>query len=319
MIANISRLEGFHACRQKEHNVNTLKLIPLLEAEPLVTGWATHLGFATLLAKKDVNLALVEGEKVYRDRIATQVLLPEEKELFERRILFVKAAIQAYHKVLPSEGYEILMPEVTFRVAIPNSEHHCWYCHNLLTPNAPYEDCPHNRVAPCWQPYYFKGRTDAVVRWDGMIWLLEHKTSSDNKGTFWDQWYLDWQCTGYLYGIWKATGIRPQGFILNKINKPNKRQDPTQVSIQREPFLRSDEDLQRFEKEFLLRAQDYEESMRLGRIWLNPDNCVSWSRRCDFHKKCMDHQSFDSLAYRAKPMDYVEEEYYTLLNLDKED
>jgi hypothetical protein len=77
MIANISRLEGFHACRQKEHNVNTLKLIPLLEAEPLVTGWATHLGFATLLAKKDVNLALVEGEKVYRDRIATQVLLPE--------------------------------------------------------------------------------------------------------------------------------------------------------------------------------------------------------------------------------------------------
>lgn len=319
MIINTSRAKGFQTCREKERLTNEVGLVSLQEAEPLLTGAATHLGFANLLSGKDVGTAQREAEALLRERMAQQVLLPEEVELYNKRILFVKAATREYHKKLPSEGYQVLMPEVNFCVALRSTEHHCWYCHKLLYPEAPFESCGYQNDAPdidyCQQPHFFKGRTDAVVKWEGMIWLLEHKTSSDNKDIFWKKWFLDTQVTGYIYGIWKSTGIRPAGVILNKIYKPNKRQDPENVTIEREAYLRSDSDLERFERQISQQASDYENAMRLGETYLNTDSCILWNRTCDFHKVCLDHGRFDPSAFRKKPMDYVEEEYYKLLNL----
>ncbi len=328
MICNISRLRGmFNDCRVKEYNLNTLGLWPLKEAEPLVTGAATHLGFAEILANKSSVEAEKNAQEYLRAKIKGEILLDEERELYSKRELFVRAAVRRYKEKLPAEGYQVLMPEVTFRVAMPGTEHHCYYIHQLFCKTDPlFADFVKDRYNPltndgclnqaCYQPIYFKGRTDAVVRWSGMVWLLEHKTSSDNKEElYWKKWPLDFQTTGYIYGIWKATGVRPAGVILNKIYKPNKRQNPEDVKIDREPFLKSDDDLARFEKEFILQAQEYENIVATQRVFMNSDSCVKWSRVCMYHKRCIDHGVSSVVDFKKKPMDYVEEEYYKLLQI----
>ncbi len=311
MIINISRSKGWQRCRRYEYNLNELKLLPLQEADNLMTGDAVHQGIATLLATRDTQKAVGLAETVYRDRLKDQMLLPEEQAIVENQITYARAAVAAYAKQLPGEGFEVLMPEVSFAVKLPNTEHHCWFCHRLLYPKTGYEMC---RSAECDQPHILRGRSDALVKWQGMLWLLEHKTSAINTTNYWSGWMLDVQLTGYIYGIWKATGLKPAGAILNMISKPRKNaKNFEDVTFQREPFLRSDEDLQRFEDEIIRIADDYETGMRDGDIYMNTQSCFNWNRECYFHSMCVNHNQYSPEQFRIRPMDYVEEEYYKLL------
>lgn len=318
MVCNISRIKGLAQCRQKEYNREIRRLAPLREAEPLMTGGSYHEGIAHFFATNKKDEAVAKAEGYYRERLATQQFLEAEIPALEREIFIAKTAVAKYADYYPKEDFQVLMPEVSFLIPMPNSLHHCWYAHKILYPNIPYEECDGN--AKCWIHHYFRGRADALLSWRSMIWILEQKTSGLQTENWWRQWLLDVQLSGYTYGTWKATGIKPSGVLLNKIRKPKKNesldswiQDPNIFT--REPFLRSNDDLARFEKEFTLQCQEYEDTMRLQKIWLNTDACFDWNRSCYYHKNCIDHQEVHEGQFIERPNDYVEDAYYELLNI----
>ena len=327
MICNISRVKGLNECRQKEYNREVKRLMPTRDAEPLMTGEAYHAGTAHLFATGNVEDTVRLTEETYRKRLEGQTILQAEMPLIEREILIAKTAVRKYAIHYPKEDFQVIMPEIAFCIPLPNTLHHCHYFHKLAHPDIPFEDCPNHYVPilpdtkpnGCLQPHYFKGRVDALLSWKGMIWIFEQKTSGLQTDNWWRQWLLDIQLSGYTYGVEKATGIRPQGVLLNKIRKPKKNEDIhkwEQSNIfEREPFLRSNADLKRFETQFIKQCNAYEDAMFNDNIWMNTAACMNWNRTCYFHESCTSHGDSGLSAFKTRPDDYVEDEYYTILGI----
>jgi len=322
MILNISRVKEFNQCRQKMkyHQVDGLEENSI--AIPLMTGGAFHEGAAEFLAHRDVRLATQTAETKYRERLVGQMILPEERAQIEQQIELSKRMVDVFASHFDDHEMVVISPEVEFCVPMKGTEHHCYWFHKLLHPDKPnqpgYTTFTGGCEDPlCIQPHYFRGKTDAVISWKGKIWLLEHKTTAMTGNIFYDKFMLDFQTTGYLYGIGKALGTRPHGFLLNVLKKPNKNaKDQLSVSFEREPYLRSDEDISRFESQFILQAQEYERAVTDNIIWMNPDSCTSWNRRCYFWDTCKNFGRIIPEQFRQKALDYVDLEYYRILNLE---
>jgi hypothetical protein len=326
MILNISRVKEFNQCRQKMkyHHVDELEENSI--AIPLMTGGAFHEGAAKYLATKDVKSAVQESETSYRKKLEGQMILPEERRSIEQQVELAKRMVDVFATHFNDTEMVVISPEVEFCIPLPNTEHHCYFFHKLLHPDIPFHECKMRsktfnseprQVGHCWQPHYFRGKTDAVISWKGKIWLLEHKTTAMTGNIFYDKFMLDFQTTGYLYGIGKALGTRPHGFLLNVLKKPNKNaKDQLSVSFEREPYLRSDEDISRFESQFILQAQEYERAVTDNIIWMNPDSCTSWNRRCYFWDVCKNFGRVIPEQFKPKAADYVDLEYYKILSIE---
>lgn len=318
MIANWSRLSQFQECRRKSYNHDILRLASWREADALVVGGGVHVGIATLFSTKNLQRALEAAEHDIRSRLEGQLVLPEERPSIELQIEWTKRAVTEFADQYNEHDVQVLWPEVEFCVPMPNSTHHCWFVHRILHPHDPYATCADEA---CVHPHYFKGKTDAVVQWATKVWLFEHKTNSMMPDLFFKKFLLDAQPTGYIYGIWKTLGVKPEGFILNVIQKPNKRsKDQLQVGFAREPYFRSDEDLARFEREFVVLATDYENAMRLESegvpaCYMNTKACTNYSRQCYYMDFCQRHFVAAPDEFTTRPEDYVEAEYRKILNL----
>lgn len=335
MIANNSRIKSFRACRTKTYAREELRLAPRREDSNLLIGGGFHAGMAMINAKGgDIDQCVKAAEDEFTKRSDWDNLLKEERDLYQKDLTLIKGMVRAYGSHYLTENFAVLHPEVAFRVPLPNSTHHCWYVHRLIYPN----DLWHARLdfeginkdesqhfcddPRCYIPHYLVGTTDAVIHWSKAIWLQEHKTTAYDLNNsdgpqaqnYIKNWYLDDQATTYIYGIWKATGVRPHGVLLNAIIKPRKNAVTPKFSFFREAFIRSDADLARFEVETVRQLNEFETSMRTGNIYMNPQSCFNYFRTCEYWKSCTSHE-FDPSAYAVRKMDYVNLAYYKLLNL----
>jgi len=320
VIINISRSQFFQQCRRKQWFYDQ-GLVQLGVAEPLITGSAYHAGAAVLTAKKDREGAIKAAEGHYRTELAkVKLILPEEQVLHERNIELVKRMLNAQADQYVKDTWTVLKPEVEFLVPLPNTQHHCWFIHKFLFEAG---EIPNNldicTNPKCIQPHFLKGKTDAVLSWNSMIWIMERKTSGMKQNIFWDQWYLSHQLTAYVYGVRKSTNLPVNGVILEKMPKPAKNQDPFSFnySPEREPYLRSESDLQQFEAEISNIASDYERAAVVGKgaFYRNPQSCIDYNRRCDYWDCCKRGGEPNPGEFRQRDKDYVEKAYYTLLEL----
>jgi hypothetical protein len=320
LIINVSRSQFFQQCRRKQWFYDQ-GLVQLGVAEPLITGSAYHAGAAILTAKKDRDGALAAAETYYRTELAkVKMVLPEEQVLHERNIELVKRMLGAQANQYTKDDWTILKPEVEFLVPLPNTEHHCHFVHKLLHGDAPQGVVCEDGQTRCRQPHYLKGKTDAVLSWQSMIWIMERKTSGMKQNIFWDQWYLSHQLSAYVYGVRKATNLPVNGVILEKMPKPAKNQDPFSFdySPEREPYLRSEDDLLQFEREISFIATDYERAATIGKeaFYRNPQSCIDYNRRCDYWDCCKRGGVPADGEFRQRDQDYVEKAYYELLGLE---
>jgi hypothetical protein len=324
MILNGSRAGLFQQCRQKLWNWDELKLQSYREADPLMIGNAFHVGMAKYYTSKNTEASVALAEEAFRKHLEGQTLLAEELPLMENHITLVKRSIEAYARNWKSEPIQVLMPEVRFRVPLPNSEHHCFFVHRLLHgPDEVANDACQDPL--CRQSHFFAGRTDAVVEWNGQIWLLEHKTTAKTGNLFFDRFLLDTQPTGYLYGIWKSTTVRPSGFILNVAKKPYANAaDPFAITFEREPYTRTEDNLLQFEREVTIIASEFERAIANKLIFKNTHACVDYNRRCYYFDRCVrgdgiDRVDSDDHEFRPRPDDYVNEMYLEMLGLEKKE
>jgi hypothetical protein len=329
MILNISRGKSFQSCRTFAFNWDELRLYPWREADPLIIGEGYHFGSEIISNSADIHTAVKNTELRMRERYSKSLILPEEQADIERNIEWAKHAVAQWGVNYDKADFKILWPEVTGRIPIPGTEHHCWFCHRLLFPDVPYTECPlsDHPASKCWQPHYFIFKTDGVIEMHHNIWLLEQKTtSSTDRSNFWTKFQLDTQVRGYAYGIWKATGVMINGVLINAIIKHNKQitvngrkkyqLDPTNVGFEREPILLTKADLLDFEREFVQIANDYELAFRTGNIYKNTQSCFNYNRKCMYFDQC---KRGDGVVhpeeFKVREQDYAEKAYYDLLGI----
>ncbi len=328
MIINISRGKQFEECSEKAKFWNEDRLKAHREDSNLLIGGGFHKGVAVLNTKKPLDTAVDAAEAEYRLRMGdTKSWLKEELALADKDIQLIRSMTRVYGEYYVNESYEMIAPEVTFRVPFPNTEHHCWYFHKFLHNLGLLDEADMQKPDKCgdprcFQPHWFTGTTDAIIQWNKVIWLMEHKTTaydlyndSPQSRNYIDNWWLDEQPTGYIYGIWKAIGVQPQGVLLNVVIKPRKNAVTPVFKFYREGFLRSTDDLLRFEKQWSQLATDYELKMRTGTTKINPKSCFAYNRRCYYHKACISH-SVNPADFIQRPPDYVELTYYKILGLE---
>lgn len=319
MIINISRGNTFQECRQKAMYWSKHRIQGFKTADPLLLGGAYHKGLATFFATNDMANAVFSAEGQYRADYEKQAefILPEERPLIERHVVWLQNSLVEFAKHYKAGDIQVIQPEVEFTVPLPGTEHHCKFVHQILYPGQSGLGCEDPR---CYHPHYFRGKTDAVVEWNGKMWLFEHKTEARTGDTYFIRFLLDSQPTGYLYGIHKSTGLRPAGFILNIIKKPNTafKGDPLSVvGFEREVYIRTDADLTRFAHDLSAIADDFEEAFFNDRkVYMNTKACTNWGRKCEYHDICLSHGDYNPDMYQHRPeWDYVELEYYKILGL----
>ena len=59
------------------------------------------------------------------------------------------------------------------------------------------------------------GRMDLLVEWDDVLWVMEHKTTSKIGASYFKQFALDKQITGYIVGAETYTGRKVMGCMVN--------------------------------------------------------------------------------------------------------
>jgi len=357
MILNVSRAKMFHLCERKAFNWSHRRA-EFGRSMNLVDGGAFHHGVAVGRASKDWARAAREAEELFQEDVKKSTIPEEQLYLIEEHKELVLAMLKCFAEQYEHENYQILQPECQFDVALPGSEHNCIFLHHdemtrehpdtsgfekwqPPTPEAILEHrvkSPHLKpdpTCPCWQPHRIVGKTDALVLWNQNLWLDEYKTTSIDGQQFWDQWAMDMQISVYLYGTWKALGIRPRGTLMNAIFKPseaqvanwnNKRKHgPSKgakdyIRYSREAFLRTEEDLERAAQWMLQTAMDWEEQVCSGSermqkrvpFFVEPSShsCLSYNRKCEYWSACLSHEAegeFDSMSTR--PNDYVDDKY----------
>lgn len=365
MVINISRLKTYSLCRRKAFNSYHRDLTDPKRSMNLVDGSAFHAGVASGLATKDWSKALEAARANFEDEKKDIPLIPGTEWQQEDHWDMIVKMVECYRDAFEGQGIQVIQPECEFDVELPDSKHHCIWLHHLTPgpdksspwfhavehwgPPSP-EDILAGRVMSphqledgddldtkclCYGPHRFVGKTDAVVVWNGMIWLLEHKTTAILGEQFWAQWRLDIQPTGYIYGIQRSLGLKVGGFVLNAIWKPSeaqvsawnkKRKNGADQAIkdyikyEREPFLRSAEDLQRFERELIHSANEWERSIISGTFphdGFANKGCQQYNRVCEYHSMCACHDApneMEALAQRER--DYVDLKTLKLAGLE---
>lgn len=64
-------------------------------------------------------------------------------------------------------------------------------------------------------PVYLTGKIDLVVKQDGGLWIVDHKTTSMGGSTVFDEFYISTQFKGYAYAVQNLLGLPIRGVIIN--------------------------------------------------------------------------------------------------------
>lgn len=72
-------------------------------------------------------------------------------------------------------------------------------------------------LVPDHVPIIYAGKIDLPTLWDGHLFVLDHKTTSQLGSLHFDELRVSPQQIGYCWALWKTTGQRPIGFCVNSI------------------------------------------------------------------------------------------------------
>jgi hypothetical protein len=124
------------------------------------------------------------------------------------------------------------------------------------------------------------GKIDAIVKWNGDVYVFERKTTSALGKTFFEQFELNYQIDIYSLACHELVGECAGAIVdVARVLKGKTSYD----DFMRVPISRTSEDLY-FAKKNLI---EIIEDMRNGPIYQNKCECMKWFRKCAYHDLCM--------------------------------
>lgn len=129
------------------------------------------------------------------------------------------------------------------------------------------------------------GKEDAVVEWNGEIYVFERKTTSRLGITFFKKFTLDYQIDIYCFACRELVG-ECAGAIIDAIRvcKPKAKME---VDLVRDVVGRTNMDLDEAQKEIILIVQDIRNTTN---FYKNKQACFTWGG-CEFLPICESHEN----------------------------
>ena len=145
----------------------------------------------------------------------------------------------------------------------------------------------------------YAGRLDALVDWNGGLFVLEHKTTSRLDGNFFKQFKPNMQVDGYTYGASVYTGKKCLGTVINALEtwKDVKRvTDKTkrpEDHFARDPNSRTEAEIADFVKQVPLIVHDALNCEQAGgslgkdAFYQNKHMCRNFNFDCPYRDLCL--------------------------------
>jgi hypothetical protein len=283
---NQSRVQTFLRCHRKYGWQYVEQLVPDRPTYHLSTGTAVHAALAAVKAGKatpeeSVQIAL----ETFKDLLPKRKL-PGDDEIIAENEEIIQAMVPAYfeHYKHDPEPWKPIGIEVAGRVEVGEGT-----------------------------GVFLVFRTDALVIWRKMLWLVDHKTAKKLDPRDLMKYEMDIQPTAYAYGITKlfaqqGRNMRVSGVIINVLVKTKVPQ------FAREQYTRTDDELAEFEREFVEIARDMKTRhlrVQAGENWKdvfykNTNECFSYGT-CWFRDLCMHDTPTRRLSFRSREADYVDD------------
>lgn len=258
MDINRSRAMQFMECNRKYHYSYNLGLDLKKQKIPLLVGTAVHKFLETWYNTQDrsTDERLKESKAILVDAINQHVDKgnPLEVEMMSGVLQDTTELCTQYVQTYGTkDNVTVIEPEVFGRAPLLNNH---------------------------WLIFL----TDAVIRYNGSLWLMENKTTSRMGPGFIESFSLDHQPICYVYGARKITGLPIKGVLLNVMRKKSKY---TSIAFQRETILITAHQIGNTVKTLSRIASDIESRDPTSDYdWpQNTNACSNWGR-CQFWDIC---------------------------------
>ncbi len=310
MIISVTERGTFKRCRQM-WDYSSFNRQHLTAKTP-----PTALSFGTLIHKTHEEWLLHPDEEVndivikasvpalrdlktqYKQMVGVEADEREFKSFYEQTELALNMTNnykQMWGSSLP-EGYRLLQPEQTLVVEIPNTKHctkeGCW--------EREWQGC--ELVGHPIESHYLELTLDGLIAdADGRLWVLERKTFANHPRS--EDLYWNDQFIGYLWGLSQAfPDVEIAGVFYDGMWKRDGSKHSLPELFHRELIVRSQEELETWERELTLEALDMAEARIYRTIPTHP--ALAGCRDCQFVKLCQ-------AEMRGEDSEYIKETYYT--------
>lgn len=134
----------------------------------------------------------------------------------------------------------------------------------------------------------YTGRVDLLVEWDG-VYVIDHKTSLIMGTGFFEEQAVSPQHKGYVWAVYKAYGIMPQGYCVNAICTREMSKSRPKVDdkdfIRAKTFVTKDL-LEEWEYNLKQLITEYLWKYIRGYLPMEQKWCVHKYGRCQFYEVC---------------------------------
>ena len=133
---------------------------------------------------------------------------------------------------------------------------------------------------------HYVGRIDLVLEEAGNLWVVDRKTTSRGGSEFEEAFRLSLQTRGYAWVLWKITGRRPMGCILDAavVRKPTKTGKGTELD--RKNYFYTEESLIEFEGCMQAHVADFIGCLVRGYFPQSAQSFKSPCAGCDYADNC---------------------------------
>lgn len=192
-----SRRNSFGACHRKHYFEYEQCLRPISEAENLRFGTLVHLGLEAWF------LHLHHGaERALREALAAITANAAKESADAYAIATAVAMMEGYSARWSDEDIVVLAVEQQFEIPLMNPD-----------------------TGGQSRTFRLAGKIDAIVRVNGEVRILEHKTTSEDispDARYWTKLAIDGQVSGYYMGA-QSLGYDVGGCLYDVLRKPSMR------------------------------------------------------------------------------------------------
>jgi hypothetical protein len=217
---------------------------------------------------------------------AIQINWPENQPADDFRTLArAQELMIRYIKEYPSETFKILQVEVPFKFELGRCILWCKECNYLNPPCGP-GGLPRETCQSCGKPLeqieyggIFDLLTAYVAGTSSVVYVGEHKTTSQLGAMYFHQYYLSNQVTGYVWGAGQVSGKVVGGALINALCLTT----GGNMKFAREMVHRNPSDIERWKNDVADTCNAIATSQRTG-IWrMHTNNCMGKYGQCEFH------------------------------------
>jgi len=258
-------MSTFLTCRRKYKFAHIEGIVPKVTATPLTFGGAIHKALDEWYKSKNPDKAI----EIFKGEYT------ENKELDSKRTHAMgEWMINNYHARYVNQPCTTIATEQAFTLPLENGN-------NLI------------------------GRLDKIIEWDDVLWVMDHKTTSQLGASYFKMHTPNLQFDGYVWAA-RQLGYNVQGLIVDALlvakglleSSARSRLTP----CARDFAVRSDAAVEEYVREVNGIQRGMDLALEEDNYYANYDACTYYGE-CAYRKICMEDPG---IRQRVKEMDYEE-------------